>query len=135
METLGKRFHVNILGYAHWFISIRISQMKDISISVNQARYTTYIVAKYLYTATFNKSKFFYKTTLAYDMIFTKADASTSDDQVKKLTREFNIHYIYCIISIIYLLSTRVDVRFAVHKLAKFYQILLKYTLKYWYIY
>ena len=53
--------------------------MKDNSISVDQARYTTYIVAKYLYTATVKTSKFFYKTTLPYDIIFTKADTSTSD--------------------------------------------------------
>ena len=37
-----------------------------------------------------------------------------------KLCREFNIHYRYCIGSLIYLLSTRVDFSFAVHKLEKF---------------
>ena len=47
VETLGKRFHVNFLGYAHWFMSIIISQLKDHSISVDQARYATSIVAKY----------------------------------------------------------------------------------------
>ena len=47
-DTLGKIFHVNFLGYAHWFMSIRISQLKDHSISVDQARYATSIVAKYL---------------------------------------------------------------------------------------
>ena len=46
VDTLGKRFHVNFLRYAHWFISIRISQMKYHSISVDQARYDTFIVAK-----------------------------------------------------------------------------------------
>ena len=46
VDTLGKRFHVKFLGYAHWFISIIISQFKDHSISVDQARYTTSIVAK-----------------------------------------------------------------------------------------
>ena len=46
MDTLGKRFHVNFLGYAHWFMSIRISQMKDHFISVDQARYTTSFVAQ-----------------------------------------------------------------------------------------
>ena len=51
-DTLGKRLHVNFLGYAHWFMSIRISQMKDHSISVDQDRYATYIVAKYLNNAT-----------------------------------------------------------------------------------
>ena len=53
-------------------------------------------------------------------MIFTKEDVSTSDEKVEKLTREYNIHYRSCIGSLIYLLSTRVDLSFAVHKLAKF---------------
>ena len=53
-------------------------------------------------------------------MIFTKADTSTSDEQVEKLTSEFNIHCRYFTGSFIYLLSTRVDLSFAEHKLAKF---------------
>ena len=53
-------------------------------------------------------------------MIFTKADASTSDDQIEKFTIEFNIHYKAFIGSLIYLLSTKVDLRIAVDKLAKF---------------
>ena len=48
LDTLGNIFHVKLLGYAHWFVSIIISQMKDNSISMDQARYATYIVAKYL---------------------------------------------------------------------------------------
>ena len=46
VDNLGKRFHVNFLGYAHWFIPIRISQMKDHYIYVDKARHATYIVAK-----------------------------------------------------------------------------------------
>ena len=57
VDTLGKRFQVNFLGFAHWFMSIRISQLKDHSISVDQARYATSIVAKYLDTATVKVSK------------------------------------------------------------------------------
>ena len=53
-------------------------------------------------------------------MIFTKADTSTSDEQVEKLNREFNIHYRACIDSLIYSLSTRVDFSFEVHKLEQF---------------
>ena len=69
-------------------------------------------------TDTVKTSKKFYNTTFPSDIIFTKSDASTSDEQVEKLTREFNIHYRVCIGSLIYLLSTRVDLSFAVHKLA-----------------
>ena len=52
VDTLGKIFHVNFLGYAHWFMSIRISQLKYHYISVDQARYATSVVAKHLDTAT-----------------------------------------------------------------------------------
>ena len=79
MDNLEKRFHVKFLVYAHWFMSIRISQMKDHSIYVYQARYTTSIVAKYLDTTTVKASTNFYKITLPSDMIFIKYDTSTID--------------------------------------------------------
>ena len=97
VDTLVKRFHVNFLGYAHWFMSIIISQLKDNSISVDQARYVTYVVAKYLNTPTVKVRKTFYKTKFPADMIFTKEDLSSSDEKVEKLTREYNIHYRDCI--------------------------------------
>ena len=61
-----------------------------------------------------------YKTTLPPDMIFAKADASTSDKKFQNLPGEFNIHYRYCIGSLIYLLYTRVDLIFSVKTLEKF---------------
>ena len=82
--------------------------MKDHSISVDQARYATYMVAKYLDTATVKASTNFYKFIFASDMIFTKYDTSTCDEEVDKLTTELYIHYRYYIVSFIYLLSTRV---------------------------
>ena len=82
-------------------MSIRISHMKDHYISVDQARYATSIVEKYLDTATVKASTNFHKTTFPSDMIFTKADKSTSDKQVDKLNMEFNIHYRACIGSFI----------------------------------
>ena len=48
VDNLGKRFHVSFLVYAHWFMSIIFSQMKDHSISVDQVRYATSIFAKIL---------------------------------------------------------------------------------------
>ena len=85
--TIGKIFHVKLLGYVHWFRSIRISQIKDHSISVDQYIYDNYIVDKYLDTATVKTSETFYKNTLPSDMILTKDDESTSNEQVEKLTR------------------------------------------------
>ena len=94
--------------------------MKDHYISVNQDIYSTYIVAKYLDTATVRTGENFHNTNLPSGMIFNKSDASISDEKIEKLTREFNIHYRACIGSLIYFLSTRVELSFAVHKLSKF---------------
>ena len=52
VENLGKIFNVNFLVYAHWFISIRISQLRDHYVSVYQDIYATSIVDKYLATST-----------------------------------------------------------------------------------
>ena len=46
--------------------------MRGHSISVDQARYATSIVEKYLDTATVKVSTKFYKTIFPADMIFTK---------------------------------------------------------------
>ena len=97
VDNLGEILHVNFLGYVHWFMSFRIYQMKYHSISVDRARYATSIVAIFLHTATVTVSTKFYKTKFPAGMIFTKEDVSTSDEQVDKLTREFNIHYRACI--------------------------------------
>ena len=60
---------MNLLGYAHWFISIIIYQMNDHSVSVDQPIYATSIVAKYLETATVKASTNFNNTTFPSDMI------------------------------------------------------------------
>ena len=56
MDTIGKIFHVKFLGFAHWFMSTSISLIKEHSISVDQARCDTSVVAKYIDTSTFRKS-------------------------------------------------------------------------------
>ena len=82
MDTLGKIFYVNFLGYAHCFMSIRISQLKYHCIYLDQSLYATYVVVKYLNTATIKELSKSYKTTLLSDVIFTKEDYSNSDEQV-----------------------------------------------------
>ena len=64
--------HVYFLGYAHWFMSIRISQLKDHYISFDKDRYAKSMFAKYLDTSIIEKNTKFHNTTLPHDMIFTK---------------------------------------------------------------
>ena len=63
---------MNFLGYAYWFIFIRISQLKDHYISVDQARYATIIVAEYLDINTLKENSKYHNTTLPYDIILTE---------------------------------------------------------------
>ena len=51
LDTLRKVFHVNFLVCSHLFMSIIILQIKYHYISVDQARYATSVVEKYLDTA------------------------------------------------------------------------------------
>ena len=87
MDIFGNRFHIKFIPYAYWFMSIRFSQMKDYSISVDQARYATSIVDKYLDTPTVKKSTHLYNTNIPYDIILTKDDLSTSDEHDQKFSR------------------------------------------------
>ena len=82
LDALGKIFHVKFLGYAYWFMSIRISHIKDHIISVDQDRYATFIAAKYLDIATVKINTIFYKTNFPSDMIFTKSNTYTIYEQV-----------------------------------------------------
>ena len=72
MDTLGKILHLKFLGYSHWFMYFGISKLKDHYISVDQDRYATSVVTKYLDTETIKENTKFHKTTLTHDMIFTK---------------------------------------------------------------
>ena len=64
MENITTKEVINFLGYAHWSISIRKSQLKENSISVFKARYDTSIVEKYLDTSTIKENSKFDQTTL-----------------------------------------------------------------------
>ena len=97
LGTLGNIFHVNLLWYVNCFMYIRISKLKYYYISVNQDRYATSVVAKYLDNSRIKESSKFHKTTLYHDTIFTKEDASTSDKNVEVLYIEYNINYISCL--------------------------------------
>ena len=73
---------------------------------MDHTRYATYLVEKYLDTATIKEISKLHNTALPHDMMFTKEDDSTSDEQVEVLSREYNIHYMDFAVSLISLLST-----------------------------
>ena len=70
--ALGKRFSAKFQVYAHWFMSIIISQLKYYSIPVYQDRYATAAMSKYLYTSRIKENSKFDKTALSHNMVVTK---------------------------------------------------------------
>ena len=46
VDTLGKIFILNFLGFSHWFMYSRISQLKEHCISLDKARYAISDVKK-----------------------------------------------------------------------------------------
>ena len=117
MDTLGNRFHVNFLGYAHWFMSIKIPQLKYHYISVYQYRYATSLVENDIDTPIIRENSKFHKNTFPRDIIFTKEDYYNSYEKVEVMSIEYNIQYRACMISFIYPMSARVDLCFALHNL------------------
>ena len=99
VDTRVKIFHVNFIGYSHWFMYISISQLKEHSISVDQDIYATYAVENYLDTAKIKENSKFHKTTLPHGMVFTKEDASNSDEKLEVISIHFNIQYKACVLS------------------------------------
>jgi hypothetical protein len=50
-EQLGKRFSLELLGNAHWYLGSRINQLEKFDIEIDQLRYCRGIKKKYLETA------------------------------------------------------------------------------------
>ena len=136
MDDLGNILYVNFLGYAHWFISIIISQTKDHSVSVSLAKYATSIVAKYLDTATVKTGTIFtrplchiiwYSPKLMHKIVMSKLRSQLENT-------------IYLLQSLYYIIDLSIFYKsgfeFCSAQIRKvFIKTLVNYTLKDWYIY
>lgn len=71
-------------------------------------------------TAGTKKVMTFHAAPLPSDFIPSVADCSVDEDGSKQLAVEYNIDYASCVGSLIYLGMTKVDIMYAVNKLAKF---------------
>ena len=118
-KEISARFHVELKGSAHWFLTMRIQRDRFENFTLDQARYALNIVIKYLGTS---EQKKITNRHLPHDFEAARQDCSTSELEVKKLADEFRFEYRSVICSLIYLLNTRPDIMFAVTKLAKFMQ-------------
>ncbi len=119
-QQLQKRFNLELMGQAHWYLSTWINQLSNYDIELDQSRYCKAIIRKYLDTARTKRDLSIHPTPLPLDFIATSEDCYADNIAVKHLETEYNVEYASCIGSLIYLGMTRCDTIYAIKKLAKF---------------
>jgi hypothetical protein len=119
-ESLGKRFSIELMGQAHWYLSSRVTQEANFNISIDQSRYCLSVVKRYLDTAGCPKVNRTHSSPLPAEFVPSADDCSPSQEAVKALEEQYNIAYDSCVGALIYLAQTRPDIAFPVNKLAKF---------------
>ena len=117
---LKTRFDLDLMGQAQWYLATRITQHANFDITVDQSRYCTSLVKRYLDKAGCKNITRVHVTPLPLDFIPTIDDLSTDEATSLKLQEEYNLDYASCIGALIYLALTRTDIIFSVNKLAKF---------------
>ena len=123
-EAIAKRFDVDLLGQAHWYLQSRVTQSASFDITVDQSRYIALIVSRFLPNIDINNltdaqlKKF--SAPLPYDFVATKKDCSPDKECVRKLQEEFGFEYSSVIGMLIYLMNTGYYLHFAISKLGKF---------------
>ena len=78
-EATTKRFDVQLLGQAHWYLQARITQLHDYSIILDQSRYAANLCVRYLppiSEAQIEDLKYTYSAPLPSNAVFTKQDCS-----------------------------------------------------------
>jgi len=118
-QQLQKRFNLELMGQAHWYLSTRINQLSNYDIELDQSRYCKAIVKKYLDIAGTKRDLSIHPTPLPLDFVATSDDCFINEAAVKVLEVEYNVEYASCIGSLTYLSMTRCDTVYAINKLAK----------------
>ncbi|KAG7340335.1 reverse transcriptase RNA-dependent DNA polymerase [Nitzschia inconspicua] len=121
-----RRFDVQKLGQAEWYLQSRITQLADYSIILDQSRYAALVAARYLGPVNEEQiptsTRVKYASPLPSGTVFTKEDCSKTYVDVLKLQEEFGFEYAAAVGSLIYLMNTFIKLTFSIRKLAKFMQ-------------
>jgi len=117
---LKARFDLDLMGQAQWYLATRITQHANFDITVDQSRYCTSLVKRYLDKAGCKNVTRVHVTPLPLDFVPTIDDLAKDEAASLVLQEEYNLDYASCIGALIYLALTRTDIIFSVNKLAKF---------------
>ncbi len=119
-DKLAKRFDVEFLGQAHWYLSARIHQDTDFNVTLDQARYCKAIVNRFSEKAGAEKKPRFHSTILPAEVVPSVEDCSKDEETAKTLQEEYGIVFASCVGALLYLSYTRPDIAYAVVKFAKY---------------
>ncbi len=119
-KQLNNHFNLEFFGQEHWYLATRINQLANYNIELDQSWYCLAVVKRYLDKAGTKKVLTLHTTPLPSDFTPSTVDCSSNEAEAKQLALEYNIDYASCNGSLIYLGMIRVDIIFAVNKLAKF---------------
>ena len=86
-EALKKRFNLELLGFAHWYLATRINQLANFDIELDQSRYCQSIIKRYLDTAGTKKVLSVHATPLPFNFIPSTADCSVDEASSKAIIR------------------------------------------------
>ena len=118
------RFECKLLGQLHWFLQARITQHTNFDITLDQSRYVTAMLKRFLpnYDAItpLQQDVTKYAAPLPNDTIFTKEDCATDLFALKELEYEFQLDYPVVIGCLLWILNTYPRLQFAIRKLAKY---------------
>jgi hypothetical protein len=114
------------MGLANWYLQSRITQCPDFSIVLDQSRYATLVVQRYIKhtsdAAITQQMRDRYSTPIPTTATFTKEDCSTNYTEVTKIEHEFGFEYAAVVGFLIYLVNTYTRLNFVIRKVARFMQ-------------
>jgi hypothetical protein len=132
---LSEQFNLETKGQAHWYLATRITQLASYDIILDQTRYCSSIIKKYLDSVGCKNVSRKHTIPLPCDFVPTSEDCSETEEKAAILMDEYKLDYASCIGSLIYLSQTRPDIIFAVNKLARYMRKPGKCISRLWYIF
>jgi hypothetical protein len=115
------RFHVNLMGQAHWFLQMRIHHHADKSISFDQHRFVLNLLQRFVANDSPCGIPKFRETPAPPEYVFSIENRPTTQEDHDAIQRKYpGLDFRSCLCTILYLAySTRADILFIVCKLAK----------------
>jgi hypothetical protein len=96
-QQTGKRFNLELLGQAHWYLGNRMRQLADFDIELDQSRYFKSLVKRYLETAGCPKVLRYHTMPLPSGFIPTCDDCSSNEHDAQQLSLDYNIDFASCV--------------------------------------